>query len=89
MKKWGIMKLDFDKYAAHLNAFDLSDDQKADLIKTVWMIAESFIDRSFKCDSTQIALDKAQADSIAKAGDSLSLQTPKNQNNNTHGGPKP
>ena len=44
---------DIDKYRRHVEGFDLSDDQKAELIHTVWAIMESFVDRAFGIDSVQ------------------------------------
>ncbi|RDJ21060.1 hypothetical protein DWF00_07520 [Bosea caraganae] len=40
---------DIDRYRHHLDDFALSESQKAELVRTVWSIMESFVDRAF-CD---------------------------------------
>ena len=41
------MSLDIRKYRRHVDGFDLTEEQKDDLIRTVWAILESFVDRAF------------------------------------------
>ena len=41
------MPLDIDKYWKYVDDFDLTKQQKIELLKTVWSIMESFADRAF------------------------------------------
>ena len=44
---------DFEKYRVHLDGFDLTDQQKDEVIESVWSICEYFVDRGFGDDSVQ------------------------------------
>lgn len=46
---------DIDKYRRHVDHFDLTEDQKVDLIQTVWGLVEGFADRAFGVDPVQLA----------------------------------
>ncbi len=52
------MPPDFDTYRRHLDGFDLSDEQKVELMQTVWRIMESFVDRAFGIDGVQLVLPR-------------------------------
>lgn len=41
------LSIDWDLYAEYLNDCDLSDDQKQELIETLWHIVVSFVDLGF------------------------------------------
>ena len=41
------MPVDVQKYRKHLDGFDLTEAEKADLIHSLWTIMESFADRAF------------------------------------------
>lgn len=45
------MLADVEKYLRHVDCFDLSDEQKVELIRAVWQIVEGFADRAFRLDS--------------------------------------
>lgn len=47
------MPPDIEKYRKHVDRFDLSEDQKIELIHMVWRIMESFVDRAFGLDPVQ------------------------------------
>ena len=42
-----IMPLDISKYRKYVDDFDLKEEQKVELLKTVWSIMESFVDKAF------------------------------------------
>ncbi|EJJ27312.1 hypothetical protein [Rhizobium sp. CF142] len=46
---------DLEKYRRHVAHFDLSEDQKTELMRTVWQIMQSFVDRAFGEDAAQLA----------------------------------
>ena len=59
------MQPDIEKYRKYVDKFDLTEDQKVELIHTVWRIMESFVDRAFGIDSVQQILEAREAgDSI-------------------------
>lgn len=41
------MSFDPKKYLHHFDDCDMSDDEKTELIETLWMVAQSFVDRAF------------------------------------------
>jgi hypothetical protein len=50
------MSLDITPYRHHLDGFDLSEAQKAEIIRSVYLVMESFVDLAFGTDATQICL---------------------------------
>jgi hypothetical protein len=50
------MHLDTDKYRARLNAFPLNDEEKDELMRCLWSIAESAVLLDLGLDSTQTSL---------------------------------
>ncbi len=43
-----------EKYRRHVDRFDLTEDQKMELIQTVWKVAEGFADRAFGLDPVHL-----------------------------------
>ena len=41
------MDLDIEKYRHYVTGFDLSHDEQAKLIRSVWMVLESFVDQAY------------------------------------------
>jgi len=50
------MTFDPNKYLGHVEHFDLTHDQKLELINNVRQIMQSAVDRAFECDATQLVL---------------------------------
>lgn len=48
-----IVQPDIEKYRPFVERFDLDEAQKEELIHTVWVIMESFVDRAFGLDPVQ------------------------------------
>ncbi len=49
------MRPDLQTYLPYVEEFDVTEEQKAELIHTVWWIMESFVDRAFGLDPVQQA----------------------------------
>lgn len=49
------LTIDWDLYGEYLEESDLSDDEKRELIQTVWNIVVSFVDLGFGIESVQCA----------------------------------
>lgn len=81
-------KHDLDKYMPLVESFDISDEHKRELLKSVWRIAQNFVDRAHNIDSAQISVQKRKADSSGIARDSLCLPVSKKRKNNLEGGPR-
>jgi hypothetical protein len=45
--------VDLDKYRKHIAHFDLPEDKKSELLRIVWRIMQSFVDRAFGDDPVQ------------------------------------
>ncbi|MAN73355.1 MAG: hypothetical protein CME84_04610 [Henriciella sp.] len=71
-----------------VDAFDISDDHKRELLKSVWRIAQNFVDRAYGIDSTQISVENRDADSGKKCPDSVYLKAPQENKTNLQGGPR-
>lgn len=41
------MPLDVEKYRPYVAGFDLSPEEQAELIRSVWLVLESFVDQAF------------------------------------------
>lgn len=41
------MKLDTEKYLHHLDGMDLSEAEKIEFIRTLWLIAQCFVDDAY------------------------------------------
>ncbi|SMD15143.1 hypothetical protein [Rhizobium sp. RU36D] len=46
---------DIERYRRHIEAFDLSEDQKTEILVAVWNLVEGFVDRAFDHDSYALA----------------------------------
>ena len=46
------MTLDVEKYLHHLDGMDISDAEKAEFIRTLWLIAQCFVDDAYSGDAT-------------------------------------
>lgn len=49
------MTPDIEKYRDYVDRFDLTENQKVELIHTLWRVMESFVDRAFETDPAQLA----------------------------------
>ncbi len=41
------MILDFEKYRQYVDHFDISEEDKRQLVESIWRIMESFVDQAF------------------------------------------
>jgi hypothetical protein len=73
------MEPDYEKYWRYLDRYDLSDEEKRELIRTVWTMMESFVDCAFGTHPVQLAI-KAKAPEISNAAPKLVRS--KEENNN-------
>lgn len=60
------LNIDWDLYGEYLEESDMSDDEKRELIETLWNIVVSFVDLGFGIESVQRAEDDKYQD---KRGD--------------------
>lgn len=56
------MTPDLEKYRRHVAHFDLPEEEKTELLRTIWQIMQSFVDRAFGEDSVQLAVEKSDAE---------------------------
>ena len=73
----GAPLLDLERYRKHLKGLDLSDDQAAELLETLWSILSAFVDQAFGVDSVLLARPQHQdgtAETDAAAKKTLSAQ---------------
>jgi hypothetical protein len=52
----GTLQFDAGKYRAHVDDLDLTEEQKAELLGTLWWIMATFVDLGFRVDSVQCLL---------------------------------
>jgi hypothetical protein len=53
------LRLDIERYRAHLQGLDLTEKQAAEVLQTLWAIAEAFVDEAFGVDSFSLARPQA------------------------------
>ncbi|MBV1928177.1 MAG: hypothetical protein KUG81_01520 [Gammaproteobacteria bacterium] len=47
-------KCDIEKYREHMQEFDLTAEEEAELLKNLWLIMAAFVDLGFGVDSIQL-----------------------------------
>ena len=81
------LPLDADKYRPYLEEFDLTEDQKDELLLTLWHILRTFVDIGFGLDSVQMIfpamVEKARAGSVDPLEETIGTE-PFNQAALTH-----
>jgi hypothetical protein len=65
------MQLDIERYRSDLAAFDLGAEQETELIRHIWNIAQSCVDRAWGDAPEQILLGKGVTNCAARAHDRL------------------
>jgi len=50
--------LDVQKYRSYVDGFDLSNEEKDKLLEAIWLLLETFVDRSFDEDPVQYLLGR-------------------------------
>ena len=65
------LELDLDKYRPYLAEFDLTDEQAAELLQTLWSIMRSFAELGFGVDSVHTILAKRVANSSVYGANAL------------------
>ncbi len=71
------MNFDPAKYRHHVDGWDLTEEQKLDLLREVWVMMESFADLAFGMSSEQILLGINQHDGASiRSGEVRSDETP-------------
>ncbi|MFA7307945.1 MAG: hypothetical protein WC026_14875 [Hyphomicrobium sp.] len=64
------MTLDVEKYLHHLDGMDLSEAEKAEFIRTLWLIAQCFVDDAY---SARTDVDVSQLKSGFDAANVVNL----------------
>jgi len=65
------MQLDIERYRSHLASYDLGAEQEAELIRHIWQIAQSCVDRAWGDAPEQILLGTTGRKCPARAHDGL------------------
>ncbi|MBI1274434.1 hypothetical protein GC177_00490 [bacterium] len=50
------MQPDIEEYRQYVDRFDLSEEQKIELIRTIWLMMQSFVDTAFGYHPVQLCL---------------------------------
>ncbi len=53
IKATGSLPLDVKKYQHHTEVFDLTEEQRIELLQTIWSIMAAFVDLGFGVDAVQ------------------------------------
>lgn len=59
-KDWPALQLDVEYYQAFLDDEDITDEQKKELIETIWNIVVTFVDLGFGIEPVQQAIEAGQ-----------------------------
>ncbi len=68
------MKPDFEKYRRYVDHFDVSEEEKDDIIHTVFRIMERCKDRAFRASPEQLALAADGSEVAEDSGKLIDLQ---------------
>lgn len=63
--------IDLEKYRRHVAHLDMPEERKTELLRAVWHIMQSFVDRAFGRDPVQQALGQAGVNSEIDAAPRL------------------
>ena len=72
------MKPDLDQFLEYLDEYDLSVKQKQELLASLWMMVQVFVDLGFGVDATQNAIFAKQMNPSKDDKDSLRFKFNKN-----------
>lgn len=67
------MKLDVEKYLHHLDGMDLSEAEKIEFIRTLWLIAQCFVDDAYSVRTERENCDVSQLKSGFDAANVINL----------------
>ena len=67
----GVLPLDVKKYQSHLEDFDMTEEQKLELLETLWSIMAAFVDLGFGRDSVQCIFQSFGSNSLNSEGDEV------------------
>lgn len=73
---------DLEKYRRHVVHFDMPEEEKTELLRTIWRIMQNFVDRAFGEDSVQLAVEKSDAKD--ESGDSSVIPSAQNSTTQNH-----
>jgi hypothetical protein len=68
-KSVGALPLDVKKYQSHLEDFDMTEEQKLELLETLWSIMAAFVDLGFGIDAVQYIFRDNGPNSLDSGGD--------------------
>lgn len=77
-----LLNLDAQRYLGHLDAFDLSDAEKVELLQTLWTILRAFVDLGFNADACGQLLksigfnETGDIDALNSSGETGSTEMP-------------
>ncbi|MCI0667485.1 MAG: hypothetical protein L0Y43_05470 [Methylococcaceae bacterium] len=77
----GHLPMDVKKYARHVEGFDLTQEQKVELLETLWSILTAFVDLGFGADSVQCLFRDVRPNSLHSGGDPVEDNGPSNDFN--------
>jgi hypothetical protein len=66
-KGWPALQLDVEYYQAFLDDEDITEEQKKELIETIWNIVVTFVDLGFGIEPVQQAIEAGQNDTQDKS----------------------
>ena len=79
---------ELEKVGAKVLEFDLTEEQKLELLQTLWTIMQTMVDIGFGLDSTQMFLSKLTADFDTDSGNEVNINHTDNFNHaSMEGGP--
>lgn len=72
----GPLPLDLKKYQSQVEDFDLTEEQRIELLQTLWGIMTVFVDLGFGVDAVQLLRKSAAPDSLNCAADAIIKERP-------------
>lgn len=76
IKATGSLPLDVKKYQHHMEEFDLTEEQRIELLQTIWSIMAAFVDIGFGVDAVQYIFRDNSRNSLDSNGDETEDNNP-------------
>lgn len=76
-----VLSDDLSRYRRHVDHLDLPEERKAELLRAVWHIMGSFVDRAFGDDPAQLALKGGDENHLPRETGAPAVVSSKGHNN--------
>lgn len=77
----GVLPLDVKKYEAQMEEFDFTDEQRVEILQTLWTMMATFVDLGFGTEPVQHFLGQWVSESLQSPDDRIKDKSPSSRFN--------